>query len=37
MTNFDNVRNENMKEHNLNWSEIPDPSYISLLTTGSES
>ena len=37
MTNFDNVRNENMKEHNLNWSEIPDPSYISLLTRGSES
>ena len=37
MTNFDNVRNENMKEDNLNWSEIPDPSYISLLTRGSES
>ena len=37
MTNFDNVRNENMKEHNLNWSEIPDPLYISLLTRGSES
>ena len=37
MTNFDNVRNENMKEHKSSWSEIPDHLYISLLTRGSES
>ena len=37
MTNFDDVTNENMKEHNPNWSEILDHSCISLLTRGSES
>ena len=37
MTNFDDVTNENMKEHNPDWSEIPDHSCISLLTRASES
>ena len=26
MINFDDATKENMKEHNLNWSQIPDHS-----------
>ena len=27
MINFDNVTKENVKEHNQNWSQIPDYPY----------
>ena len=37
MINFDDVRKENIKEHNPNQLEIPDRLYILLITTGSGS
>ena len=38
MINFDDVIKENLKEHNPNWPEIPDHSYIILIigASGSE-
>ena len=35
MTNFDNVTKENIKEHNLNWLQIPDHHNKLLITGGS--
>ena len=37
MFNFDYIRKENIKEHNLNWPEIPDHPYGILIVGGSES
>ena len=37
MINFDNVTKGNIKEHNLNWPEIPDHPYKTLITGGSGS
>ena len=31
MINFDDVTKENIKEHNPNWSEIPDHPYKILI------
>ena len=35
MTNFDDVINQNIKEHNPNWPEIPDHPYRILINGGS--
>ena len=35
MINFDDVTNENMKEHNPNWPQIPVHAYKILLIGGS--
>ena len=32
MINFDDVKQENIKEHNPNWSQIPDHPYKTLIT-----
>ena len=37
MINFDDFTNENKTEHNLKWSDIPDPPYRILLIGGSAS
>ena len=37
MINFYDVIKENMKEHNPNWSEIPDHPYRILIIAGSRS
>ena len=37
MINFDNVTKENIKEHNPNWSQVPDHPYRILITGGSGS
>ena len=37
MLNFDYVANEDIKEHNPNWSEIPDHPYLILIIEGSGS
>ena len=37
MTNFDDVINQNIKEHNPNWPEIPDHPYRILINGGSGS
>ena len=37
MINFDDVTKENMKEHNPNWSQIPDHSQRILTVGGSRS
>ena len=34
MINFDKYRNENKKEHNLNWPYIPDHLYRILIIGG---
>ena len=36
MTNFDDAINQNIKEHNPNWPEIPDHPYRILINGGSE-
>ena len=35
MINFDDVTKENIKEHNLNWPQIPDYLYKMLIVWGS--
>ena len=35
MTNFDDVINQNIKEHNPNWPEIPNHPYRILINGGS--
>ena len=35
MINFDAVTEENVKEHNPNWPQIPDHPYSLLITGGS--
>ena len=37
MFNFDNIRNENNKEHNKKWSYIPNHPHIILIFGGSGS
>ena len=37
MINFDDVVKENIKEHNLNWSQNPDCPYRILIIEGSGS
>ena len=37
MINFDDVTKENIKEHNPNWSQIPDHPYRILICGGSGS
>ena len=37
MINFDDVTKENIKEHNPNWSQIPDHPYRILIFGGSGS
>ena len=37
MIHFDNVAKENIKEHNPNWSQIPDYLYRISIIGGSES
>ena len=37
MINFDYITNENIKELNSNWPEIPDHPYNMLIVGGSES
>ena len=37
MFDFDDVRRENIKEHNPNWSQIPDHPYKVLIIWGSGS
>ena len=37
MINFDDVTNENTKEHNPNWPDIPDHLYRILIIGGSGS
>ena len=37
MINFDDVTKENLKEHNPNWSQIPDHPYRMLIIGGSVS
>ena len=37
MINFDDVVKENIKEHNLNWQQIPDHPYRMLIIGGSGS
>ena len=32
MINYDDVKQENIKEHNPNWSQIPDHPYKILIT-----
>ena len=34
MNNFDDFKKENIKEHNPNWSEIPDHPYKILIIGG---
>ena len=34
MINFDDVMKENVKEHNLNWPQIPDHPYRILIIGG---
>ena len=34
---IDDVLKENIKEHNLNWPQIPDPPYGTLIIGGSGS
>ena len=34
MINFDYVTNQNTKEHNPNWPEVPDHSYKILIVSG---
>ena len=34
---FDDVKKENIKEHNPNWPQIPDHSYRILIIVGSGS
>ena len=36
MINSDDITKENIKEHNLNWSQIPDNPYRILIIGGSE-
>ena len=35
MINFDDLTKENVKEHNLNWPQIPDHPYRILVRAGS--
>ena len=37
MFNFDYITKEDIKEHNRNWSEIPDHPYRILIVRGSGS
>ena len=37
MFSFDDITKENIKEHNTNWSDIPDHSYRILIVRGSGS
>ena len=37
MINFDDVTKENIKEHNLNWPQIPDQTYRILIAGASGS
>ena len=37
MIHFDDVKKENIKEYNPNWTQIPDHSYIILISGGSGS
>ena len=37
MIDFDDVTQENIKEHNSNWSKIPDHLHRTLIIGGSES
>ena len=37
MFNFDQITKEDIKEHNLNWPEIPDHLYVILTVGGSGS
>ena len=37
MINFENLKNKNIKEHNLNWPQIPDVPYRILISGGSRS
>ena len=37
MINFDHITEENIKEHNLNWPKLPDPSYRIFIIGGSRS
>ena len=37
MFNFDYITKEDIKEHNLNWPEIPDYPYIIIIVGGSGS
>ena len=37
MINIDDVTKENIKQHNPNWSQIPDHLYIILIIRGSGS
>ena len=37
MINLDDITNENNKEHNEKWSDIPDHPYRVLITGGSRS
>ena len=37
MTNFDDVINQNIKEHDPNWPEIPNHPYRILINGGSGS
>ena len=37
MINFDDVTKEKIKEHNLNWPQIPDHPYRLLIIGGSRS
>ena len=37
MINLDDIANENNKEHNEKWSDIPDHPYRVLITGGSRS
>ena len=34
MINFDDITNENIKEHNLHWPQIPDQPYRILIIEG---
>ena len=34
MINFDDVTNENIKEHNPNWPQVPDHPYRILINGG---
>ena len=37
MSNIDYITKKDIKEHNLNWTEIPDHPYRMLISGGSES
>ena len=37
MMNFDHVTRENIKEHNLNWPQIPDHPYRTVIIESSGS